>query len=73
VDATVSLPGGVTIGTFVFSHASCDGGSVGPQGGGGPSGGETPEADSLILFGTGLLGLASYGRTRYLARRKRNA
>jgi hypothetical protein len=45
----------------------------GGGGGDGPGGSETPEADSLLLFGSGLLGLAGYGRTRWLARRKRNA
>ena len=32
---------------------------------------QTPELDSLALFGTGALGMASYALTRFRARRRR--
>jgi hypothetical protein len=45
---------------------------TGPPGPGGPPGvGATPELDSLILFGTGLSGLAGYSMLRLRARRRR--
>jgi hypothetical protein len=45
------------------------GGGGGTGGGGGPGPGATPELDSLILFGSGLAGLAGLARLRFRARR----
>jgi len=40
-------------------------------GGGGPNPGETPELDSLLLFGSGLSGLIGYATLRVRRRRQR--
>ena len=45
------------------------GGDLG--GGGAPGVGATPELDSLMLFGSGLAGLAGYAATRLRARRRK--
>jgi hypothetical protein len=39
----------------------------------GPNLGTTPELDSLLLFGTGALGMAGYGLTRLRAGRKQRS
>ena len=59
----------------VVHVVSTDTGPPGPgglPGSGGPPGvGATPELDSLMLFGTGLSGLAGYSMLRLRARRRR--
>jgi hypothetical protein len=44
-----------------------------PGGPGGASPSATPELDSLVLFGTGLLAAGGYALTRFRARRRHNA
>jgi hypothetical protein len=47
------------------------GGGGGGSGGGGGNPGATPELDSLLLFGSGLAGLAGLARLRFLAARRK--
>jgi uncharacterized repeat protein (TIGR01451 family) len=47
------------------------GGGGGGGGGGGPNPSDTPELDSLLLFGSGLSGLAGYAALRLRTRRRR--
>jgi hypothetical protein len=59
--------------SFLVTPTEPGGGGGGDGGGGGgPPPGNTPELDSLLLFGSGLAGLAGLARLRFLsARRKR--
>jgi len=52
-------------------QAAGDGGGGTGGGGGGPNPGETPELDSLLLFGSGLSGLIGYATLRVRRRRQR--
>src|SRR6202043_4055778 len=52
--------------TFNFIDSSSGGSFLGAS----PSMATTPELDSFLLFGTGVLGLAGYGLTRMRAGRK---
>jgi hypothetical protein len=67
----------VALGTAVLiataSAAGAQGANGRGPGGSGPPGlqvAATPELDSALLFGTGLLSIASYGALRWRARRK---
>jgi hypothetical protein len=69
-DATVVVPAGTSIGEFVWSHTDCVGGTPPPPPPPPPPVSATPELDSLLLFGSGALGLSGYALTRWRARRK---
>jgi hypothetical protein len=61
--------GQVTI-TYDLSDPNDNCGTSGSGGGGGPNPGATPELDSVVLFGSGLSGLAAYALMRLRARRR---
>ncbi len=69
-DATVAVPAGSSIGQFVWSHTDCVGGTPPPPLPPPPPPSDTPELDSLLLFGSGALGLSGYALTRWRARRQ---
>jgi hypothetical protein len=52
----------------VYAQSDCQGSCV--QTGQNPLPGNTPELDSLFLFGTGVAGFASYAALRIRARRR---
>jgi hypothetical protein len=61
-----------TVCSSVRVSGGCSGDGGGDDGGGLPNPRATPELDSLVLFGTGAAGLASYLRMRVRgARRKK--
>lgn len=69
-DASAFIGAGTSVGNFVLSHGSCatTGGTVLPPP---PPPPATPELDSLVLLGSGGLGLVGYGLASLRARRRR--
>jgi hypothetical protein len=70
LDTNIFLSGGCITGGGTTGGGTTGGGTTGGGTTGGPGPGQTPELDSLLLFGAGALGVAGYARSRFMARRR---